>query len=209
MSGILNNKKRLVLYFVPLVIIVVCLCLANLYLIAAIAFVFILCLYYLNEVIYGKIIKPTEKLGPKRRVGEIDMLVIGDLCSDRYIDSLSNKANRLVITAPDRSLHSSFLILSHTGSVLTPNGTVVIVAPKRERGSHLTVFDIPFVSLVTSLEEGCNKKSLKNTFPLFISPIRSIKMLIGSNRMGIESQCLDKDLLDYCKRKGFELLFVK
>lgn len=189
-------------------LVIVSLCLLHLYVIAAIVFVLILLSAFLNKKVLIGIRKPLERLDSKREIMNVDTLVIGDLCSMKTINSYSNDESRVVIMAPGRSLYSSLVILNHTGSVLKKGGRVVIIAPKKKVKQKLTVFDTPFVSFVTSLEEGCNKNALENNYPFFVAPVRCIKMLLGNKASKTETQCKDNKIIDYCQRKGFKLVYL-
>lgn len=203
MSWILRSKRQTAI-FVVVAAILGCLFLLHYYMIAILSTVFITAAYYLNQQVYKKIRKPLEKLGPKRNVENIDRLVIGDMC----VEAEDDKKNSLIITAPSRSLYASSQILYHTGSALINSGTVVIVAPLRNVKNRVTIFDAPFLSLVSSLEEGRKRSSLKNKYPLLFSPIRSIRFLLGSRRNVTEAKCPEKGIVDYCIRKGFKLRYL-
>ena len=203
MSWILRSKRQTAI-FVVVAAILGCLFLLHYYMITVLSIVFIIAAHYLNQQVYKKIRKPLERLGAKREVENIDRLVIGDMCAEANDD----KKSSLIITAPNRSLYASLQILYHVGSVLTNSGTVVIVAPSRSVKNRVTIFDAPFLSLVSSLEEGRNRSSLLYKYPLFISPGRSIRYLLGSRRKTAEAQCPEKGIVDYCVRKGFKLKFL-
>lgn len=204
MSRILKSKRQIAI-LIAVVVIIACLLLLHYYTVAVFSIVVIISGHYLNQKIYEKIKKPLEKLSPKREVKSIDRLVIGDMCAD--VDE--EVENNLLITAPNRSLYASSLILKHVGSVLTEGGTVVIVAPLKQTRGKITVFDTPFISLISSLEEGCKRSSLKNEYPLIVSPIRSFKLLLDRKRKTVETQCPDTTIINYCRRKGFKLKYLK
>lgn len=208
MPWFLKNKKKKAL-FLLILIVPIGLCLLRLYYEAAACLILESCVYFLNKHILHQINKPLDSLSPQRPVSLIDTLIIGDMCSAEVLDRFSAIDGRLSILAPERSLYSSSTILFHTASVLSPGGTVIIVIPSKENSSRLTVFDSPFISYVTSLEEGCPKRSMKNSFPLVFAPVRSIKMLMGGSRRKEEIKCPDKELADYCRRKGFKLICLQ
>ena len=208
MSWILMNKKNTAL-IIAVLIVLACLCLFRLYWLAIGLALLIGCVIAINHYVLCQIRLPLNLLSPKREITQIDTLIIGDLCCEEVVNHYASSKNRLVITAPDRSLYASSMILYHTGSVLKQGGTVVIVLPQKDTNKKITCFDTPFVSLVTSLEEKYPKYNIKNYYPFIVSPIRSLKQIYGSNRQRVETTCQDRSVIEYCRRKGFRLICLK
>ncbi len=204
MPWFLRNKINTA-YKGLVVISFITMCFLQLYVLAALIIVVV----WLNKKVVRCIEEPMKYLGPKRKVKKIDTLVIGDLCSEKFLNKYYNPNSSIVITAPGRSLTASAEILAHVETILCEHGKVIIVEPKRETSHPITIFDLPVLSLITSLEFGYSRKSFVNRrIPLFRSPVRSLQMILGSRARRERTDCPNESINALCKRKGFLLIFL-
>lgn len=203
MSRFLRGKKRRVVIGGIILLGFLALVLAQLYVII----ILLIILYYLNKRVVNYIWQPTKRLGAKREVEIVDTLVIGDICSRSILEKYCDLSHSMVIMAPDRSLKTSSLILSHVESVICDAGTVVIVASRNPSRKLITSFDIPFFNRITALELGIDKKSVLYNFPILLHPIKCIKLLGGYRSRKLE-ECPKDEIVKLCKRKGFNLVYL-
>ena len=164
--------------------------------------------YFLNRKIRRDIWLPKERLNARRKVETVKTLVIGDVCSRKILSRHCDLSKSMIITAPDRSLATSALLLDHLESVLCSDGTVVIVGSKHPCRQLVTAFDIPFIGLITALELGINRNSSAYAFPLLLHPVRCAKLL-GGRRVRTVGKCPDQHIAALCKRKGFRLIYLE
>lgn len=206
MPGILKGRRRKVYLtvFSLVIVIAVVVALKQYWL-----FLLLIAGYYLNCKTVKKITSPKERLTARRKVEEIKTLVIGDTCPDNVLEKYCQLNNSLKIEAPMRSLASTALILDHVESVLSQEGTVVIVAPKKMNEEKISLFDLPFIGIVASKELGIERKSLLNRIPLLRHPVRSLVWLFPGGRDRTPANCPNEQIVNLCKRKGFQLVYLQ
>lgn len=204
MPRFLKRKKRLFLRIL-FIIGIVLICIVRLYIVALL----LITVYILNRKVLQIVKAQRSRLGAKRDVESIDTLIIGDVCSDKVLNKFCSLDHCLKFTVPGRSLQSSLLLLCHLESVLKENGTVVIIGPKKKRNENVTLFDLPLISLVSSLELGINKKAAINSYPLIRHPFRSFRMLLGFTPLRGQNECPMKDFETLCKRKKFHFTYLE
>lgn len=172
-----------------------------------IVIILILVLYYLNKKVVDYIWRPTKRLGAGRDVEFVDTLVVGDICSRKILSKFCDLSHSMIVTAPDRPLYTSSLILSHLESVLCKAGNVVIVASQNPIKKQISSFDIPFINRITAKELSVKRNSVLNSYPLLLHPIRCIKLLGGGRYRRLE-ECPEEGIISLCRRKGFNLIYL-
>lgn len=203
MSGILKNRKYWVLAFMSFLIIAF---IVLHWYIAAILVSLIAALFIADILLVRNWMKPLHELYPQRPLWDINTLVIGETCSSRSLSSRFDLQHTLIITAPIRSVEASLLILKHVSSRLDGN-QICIIAPSKEL-NNISVLDIPFLSLLTKLEMNLKDNRRERQFYIFYHPLIFIKFLCSLFSMPKEMACDNVEVIDYCKRKGFNLIFL-
>lgn len=204
MSRFLRGKKEFMMKGAILLFLLL-LCFLRMYIVA----ILLIVSFIINKKVYLKIRQPLLSLGPKRPVEKIETLIIGNNFSLKILKAICRFDKALILTSPNRSLYASSMILYHTESILQDGGRVIIIASKRKK-EKVDMFDIPLISRVSALEEGLNRYSRINKYPFFIKPLKSILFLLGiacKNTLKMV-ECPDKELMDFCIRKNFELIYL-
>lgn len=209
MSRILSigNRKRRALAVMGIVAIL--LAFTSLWPLSLLYVALVICLY-VNRMVLHKTNK-TSDLSAKRDIQTYDCLVIGDRCRrdmpERYGIPINNT---FFLTVPGRSLEASFNILSHTFSLL--NGqrrTCIIVHSGKDKTSY-SVFDTPYISLVSRKELELEKLHARSSYPFFFDPIRSIRVLLSVIPQKYEeSDCPDERIKQLCNDKGIRLIYLE
>lgn len=179
MSGILSKKKILFLslMFVLSIVILAIFPGWTVLIMLICIWAFLFAIYILNKATLRKIEENKKRLSPNRIIEKIDALIIGDLFSKTELERLNIECeNSMVITAPGRSLDSSFLILKHLTSRLEDHGKVIII--DRNSKKDTTLFDYPYWSLTTKLSKGF-KYDRVCRYPAVFKPITAIKFMGG------------------------------
>ena len=175
MPRVLKGRKKRIFAAACLIILFVVLVFYRMYGIIALL---LLC-YYANSRILQHIWRPRAWFSAKRKIGTVDTLVVGDLCSKRILARHCNLRHSIIVTAPNRQLKSTAVVLNHLESILSNQGTVVVVAPKRLTDEFLTLFDVPYIGLVTALENNVDRKSPINALPLLRHPLKCLRYIGG------------------------------
>lgn len=158
----------------------------------------------INTAAWKKGRKGIEYFSPSCKTRNIDCLVIGDMC--RPDEIVSEGKSYLCISAPGRSLKSSFEILRHTFSILREDAGETIITVRKEnieKGFHL--FDMAFLGMspisVKRLHlEGLKKKEI---LPLLFAPAASIQILLGCNRrFSSEMDFVPAEMERFCKERN-------
>ena len=162
----------------------------------------------LSRPIVRQMYSPLQRLRANRQVERIDVLVIGDMISDSLLSKYCSLEHAMKVLMPGRSLATSATLLAHLSSVLSTNGTVVIV----DGGSSedISVFDYPYLSQVTKLEMGVYDQPWKTTNPFRYIPEKSLKILFRTYCFTNfhEKRCPDDCITELCKRKGLKLIYL-
>ena len=204
MSRFLKNRKLWFLAFLSIALI------AFLYLqcyFTSCAMIIVGALCVANILLVRKWLKPLDDICPQRPIREVKTLIIGDICSTSYLSTRFDLSKSLIITAPDRSTFSSYMILKHVASRLEGN-QVCIIAPKKE-SSRLSVLDIPYFSLITRLENNLKDNSRERELYILYHPCSLLKWLLGVFSRPPQTNSINKELIEYCKRKHFQLTFLQ
>lgn len=208
MPGILSRKKRLALLLCLLVAVMVAftsfwhwsilLALAMLLLVA-------------DHAVERKANK-FRLLCANREVKTTDCLVIGDMCSNDIAASNGIAfENALFITAPDRSLEASYVILAHAFSILNGATPTCIITHKKGRCKRpFTLFDTPYLHFLTIRELGLEKLADKARHPLWHEPAKSLRILFGCNPKGyVQADCTDSRIVQFCQERGIRLIYLE
>lgn len=162
----------------------------------------------LNAPICRRMYGVLDHVSANRPIETVSTLVIGDLCSDKALNSVCQLDGSLKIMLPNRSLESSKLILFHFTSVLKEGGNVVITDKGSNKG--VTCYDYPFFSQITRMELRMKDESKKRNYPLLYAPLQSLQLLFGFGASKIHKEnCPDEEIIEMCKRKKFQLIYLK
>lgn len=164
----------------------------------------ILMLYYVeNYLLVRHSMLPLCELTSTRPIKQVDTLIIGDICSKRYLKRRYDLSHTLLITAPGRSFYASKLILEHVASRL--DGKQVCIITKKNNKKKVQELDFPYLSQLTKMELGVNSNHIKKELYFFIYPIELIQYFLGLMLKPKERVCEDAQLASYCERKGFKI----
>lgn len=151
--------------------------------------------------------KPMGELHNNRKIRKVDSLIIGDWCSRRQLSRYFDLSHSLIVRAPGRSEKASLLLLEHLASRLDGKN-VYIVQPRKDNG-EVGPYDLPYMSQLSKLELGLSVSS-RNMFSwLLCHPSELIKVFFSPLMTLRESESTNRDLVEYCKRKGFCLTCLK
>lgn len=170
---------------------------------------FLFAIYLLNKATLKKIEENKKRLSPNRKIEKIDSLIIGDSFSKKELERLNIEyKNPMFITAPGRSLDSSFLILKHLTSRLEKQGKVIII--DRNSKKDTTLFDYPYWSLTTKLSKGFKYDRIFR-YPAVFKLITTIKFMGGRNRGNelLLSYCPHQGVKNICKEHNFTLFYLR
>lgn len=109
-------------------------------------------LYVLNKIVRESTNKK-KLLSARRNIKRYQYLIIGDMCPHSILKNyISQPSNSFILLSPNRSLDASYQILLHTISILDENGTCIIIDSGKQFKKPYTIFDIPYLSLITRKE---------------------------------------------------------
>ena len=151
--------------------------------------------------------KPTSELHNNRKIRIIDTLIIGDWCSRRQLSKHFDISHALIVRAPGRSEKASLLLLMHLASRL--DGKNVCIVQTSNDGGEIGPFDVPYLSQLTKLEMGLVISSLKMHIYLIFHPKELAKVLVSPFMVLKKQEPRNKDIVEYCRRKGFCLTCLK
>lgn len=151
--------------------------------------------------------KPMSELYNYRKIRNVDTLIIGDWCSRRQLSKHLDLSRALIVRAPGRSEKASLLLLMHLASRL--DGKNVCIVQASNDSGEIGPFDVPYLSQLTKLEMGLVNSSRKMLIYFFIHPKDLAKVLISPFMALQKQKPNDKDLVEYCHRKGFCLTCLK
>lgn len=170
-------------------------------------FFLLLLLYVLNLYVYREIQMPSRIFLPTSKIRNVDYLIIGDLCCVEKF--LPENSSHIEITAPDRSLKSSFEILRHVFCILNEdNANVIITVKKKKMMDDYSLFDYPIFNLSsTSMKRlGLIQKEKKLKFPILFEPLKVIKYLLNIKKSYSYSlDCMPKEIIDFCNERNIRL----
>lgn len=113
------------------------------------------------------------------------------------------------MTAPGRTLKSSFEILKHTFSILKEESPTVIITVQRKyiEGGY-SGFDIPVFQLspISVKRLGVEALELKARLPFLFYPWKSFQLLLNRKRLFLETlENVPEDILLFCEERGITL----
>ncbi len=202
----LNKKKKIVIFIAVLLLPTF---LTEFWYITAILFCFGGIIIYLNSKVKKHIYGNLSLLGSRRPIKKYSAMVIGDCCSESsYIPYCNNKDEVIAIMSPNRGLKASYQILLHTFSILDEGSTCIIVCKKKAVDNDISLFDIPYLNIITQKELGIESLRRKLSYSIIFSPIISLKQLLNLKSVYHNDTCPNKDIVEFCKKCGLKLIYL-
>lgn len=165
------------------------------------------CIILLNIQIRKKLDAQADFSYRGRPIRNVDYLIIGDLIR---LDFLNSMDYRIVqILSPDRTLEGAFWVLKRTFSLVNEESGKVIIAIKKNNieKKHVSIFEYPFLSNIHKNILGITNLERKRRYPLFYSPIISLKLIIGHCHTSYPYNCPSEEILTFCQERGLCLEF--
>lgn len=200
---ILKRKKGLLITFSVLALLAFVLIINNIY-------VYCLCLLlvlslYINQIVYQKNTYNARHLFDS--IGRnYDYLVIGELCD--ISSELPKDKTSISFLAPNRCVYGSFMLLQRLYSLLKEDeGLFILVANTSQK--RISIFDIPYIQKYTLKQMSIFFKKYLSYFPLFYSPIDSLKILFNHKKKGnLKEEVLsDNDIINFCKSRNIKIIY--
>lgn len=207
MSWFLNKKKIILVFLLcgAIILLFTRLWVLSLLIILAIGF------WILNKITLRKSNK-MPLLSAQRKIKKYKYLVIGDLCPDFVLkDYIDKQSDAFTILAPGRSLDASYQILLHTISILDEDGICVIIDSGRHPNQVYTVFDVPYLNLVTRKELQIESLFRKASYPLFYEPVKSLFILFNLafiNHKCKKMICIDERFVNLFQQRRNRLVYL-
>lgn len=158
-----------------------------------------------NQFIQNKIkAKNPNTFTEKRR--NFDILVIGEKYDVTSI--ISDGKTFLQFDAPDRTLFASYLILQAKFSWLNEGkGKCVIICRKaNERKKDISMFDIPFLHVITIDKYKLKRQETELKYPFLFHPLQVMRFFFGKKyNMSIAERCPLQEIEDFCAQRDIEL----
>ena len=218
MSRILNkickevaeNKKKSI-FAMAIAVLMVISFFVQFYILSVLMAAGLVCVF-LNEAVVRRNRKQRQPFWSRSGIRNIDMLIIGEPCV--ITEYVRGGYSYVALTAPGRTLSSSYEILRHTFSILTENSpTVVITVKKKNIEGGFSGFDIPIFKLSPITVKKLKLESLerKERFLLIFYPIRSIEKLLNIKKKFSEPMInIPQEILDFCEERNLNLkIFVR
>lgn len=168
-------------------------------------------LFVLNKIVLRKTNK-MPLLSAQRKIKKYKYLVIGDLCPCSVLnDYIDKQEDAFIILAPGRSLSASYQILLHTISILDEGGTCIIVDSGKQSKKVYSIFDLPYLSLITRKELQIESAVRKESYPLFYEPIKSLLLLfdISYNHNKYRDMiCTDNRVMDFFRQRTNQFIYL-
>lgn len=208
MSWFLKKKKIILIFLLCAAIILLFtrLWILSLLIILAIGFL------VLNKIILRKFNK-MPLLSAQRKIKKYKYLVIGDLCPySVFKDYIDKQEDAFIILAPGRSLDASYQIMLHTMSILDEDGICIIIDSGKYPKRVYTVFDIPYIGLITRKELQIESLVKKYSYPLFYEPVRSLIILFNLtfiNRKFRNTNCADNRFVGFFQQRSNSFIYLK
>ena len=178
---------------------------------ASIAFLFSIVIY--DNVLQNKVRKQKYPFGSYSEIRNVDCLVIGDMISASSV--VPSGCNYIQMSAPGRSLKSSFEILKHTSSILKEDGGVVyLIVDIKNRNNGFSVFDIPFFHPVTIRKYNLYDLEKKARYRILFAPIKSMRYVLGvtknvKNKENKAEDGLYTDIGNFCRDRNMKLCVIE
>ena len=145
----------------------------------------------------------------RQQIRKIDTLVIGDTCSKSLIIPYM-KGETLSIQHPDRGFNSSFQIFMHIESLLACGDRLVIVNDAKVNPHVFTIFDIPYLNLITKKELDIEHLVPQSRHPMLYEPLRSLKILMRVKKRNYRTApCPHAELVQFCADRAIELVYLE
>lgn len=227
MSKLFGHKKCLTIINALILVFMSVVLLMQGRIILAMICLLMLIIVLLNIIVLRKMQQPVKPFGPKSRIRNVDYLVIGDICEPNSVmlNKNTEKISYVQLSAPGRTLLSSYEILRHTFGILKESGgtAILVVKHKNIEKKKYSVFDIPIFELspITVKRLGLEYLKRRRCFPLIYSPLKSIHLIcsygINSNitkeknhRIALDSKyhridCPWKTISMFCEERGIKL----
>lgn len=173
----------------------------------SIIIVLLMILLYMDYYVIEGVTTPLKDLTPNRQIKTIDTLIIGDSCSLGYLKKYFDLERSLVLLAPGRSVEASYWILQHVYSRLD-GVNVCIIASRRDK-EGFSPYDMLYFSRITKLELGLKEKGRELYYYLFLHPMTLLEYLCSPLCHPKEKPSTNKELNDYCDRKGLQLTYLQ
>ena len=203
MPGILKNKKILILVMLLFVIMFTTLWYLSFVILA------IIVAYVLNKILLRYNSDVISILHQRREVVKIDTLVIGDTCTDKLISQYA-RGYTLRIQHPDCGLEATFQKFMHVESILEENGRLIIINDSKVDQQHFSIFDIPFINIISQKELGIEYLTKKISYPLIYETIRSLKILLRYKKTDYKIfECPKEELREFCKERGIDFIYLR
>ena len=207
MSWLLKNKIIIVLFL---------LCGAIIFLftrlwVLSLLIILTIGLFGLNKIVLRKSNK-MPLLSAQRKIKKYKYLVIGDLCPGSVLkDYIDKQEDAFKILAPGRSLNASYQILLHTISILDDGGTCIIVDSGKQSKKVYSIFDLPYLSLITRKELQIESAIRREFYPLFYAPIKSLLLLfdISYHHNKYKNMiCTDNRVMDFFQQRTNQFIYL-
>lgn len=206
MPRFLTNKKIAILCLLALSILLL---FTKVWIISILILLAVL-LYVLNKIVRESTNK-MQLLSARREIKKYQYLIIGDMCPHSILKNyISQPSNSLILLSPNRSLDASYQILLHTISILDENGTCIIIDSGKQYKNPYTIFDIPYLSLITRKELKIEHLEKKRFYPLYYEPIKSLQTLfnLSIRRKYQKENCKDKRFGDFFQHRTTQFIYL-
>ena len=201
------NKKKIILVFL--------LCGAIILLFTRLWVFSLLIIWAIGVFVLNKIVlKKSNKmplLSAQRKIKKYKYLVIGDLCPySVFKDYIDKQEDAFIILAPGRSFDASYQIMLHTMSILDEDGVCIIIDSGKHSNQVYTVFDVPYLNLVTRKELQIELLAKRYSYPFFYEPFKSFRILFNksSNLNYRCTVCNYSKITEFCRYKGVRLVYL-
>ena len=158
-----------------------------------------------NRYVQNKIKDKNPKTFTEKR-RNFDVLVIGEKYDVTGI--IPEGKTFLQFDAPNRTLFASFLILQGKFSWLKEDwGKCVIISRKdNERKRDISMFDIPFLHVITINKFKLHRQQTELKYPLLFHPLQVMAFFFGRkyNTSSVE-KCPLQEIEDFCAQRDIEL----
>lgn len=206
MSWILRHKRRLAIYVLALLALVVVV--TPLWPLSLLFWVGVAAIVLDRRIpVYDH--RVMSHLHGRQQIRKIDTLIIGDTCRESFLAQYA-QGETLAIQHPDRGLDSSYQIFMHVESLLEHGGHLVIFNDSKVEQHAYSIFDLPFIYWVHKKELGIAHLDAATRHPLFNDPIRSIKILLRVKKNNYKQlQCPKQELTLFCRERKIDFIYLE
>lgn len=174
---------------------------------------FILFALYVNIIVRKKIFQNRVYFEAKSNLRNIDCLIIGSMCNEKNLINSPKKV--LKILSPSKSLEASYELLRHLYSIVRADGLgeVIIVWNNDNHKTGFSIFDIPFLHLVTINRLQLKHLVWQSKFPLVFAPVSTFRYLICRTASSYCDVVLSipelTKILDFCIERNLQVRIVR